>query len=242
MSGSCLLAAIALGLLVAALSVIVPAAGNMREGDKSRHSLATTLHCRRILPRSLLYAAFILFLVVALQFRCREDLSPASLLEITQLGLFVLIAGIDIEHRRIVPLSLALVATLTLALAAQTDALRTALTGGVAGALAGSILYAGGRLYRRLMLRFRRELPGIDPFGAADALLVGVCGLYAGWPSIVLALLLGIMGAGAAAAALLLAGRVTQQSALPLAPFLLAGALLASRTSEAVMLPAGLFG
>ncbi|MCY3946759.1 MAG: hypothetical protein OXF44_10815 [Anaerolineaceae bacterium] len=153
--------------------------------------------------------------------------------------MFVLIAGIDIEHRRIAPLSLALAAILTLALAAQSDALGTALTGGIAGTLAGSVLYAGGMLYRRLALRLRRELPEIDPFGAADALLAGVCGLYAGWPTIVLALFLSVLGAGAAAVALLLAGRVTLRSALPLAPFLLAGALLAS---ELGMFPARLFG
>lgn len=194
---------------------------------------------RRFLPKSLLYAALILILVVVLQLRCNEDSSPTGLLEITLLGLFVLIAGIDIEHRRIAPLSLALAAILTLALAAQSDALGTALTGGIAGTLAGSVLYAGGRLYLRLALRFRRELPEIDPFGAADALLAGVCGLYTGWPTVVLALFLGVLSAGAAAVALLLAGRVTLRSALPLAPFLLAGALLAS---ELGMFPARLFG
>jgi len=224
---------------VAALSDQLPVAGLPREGGKSKLSLATTLRVRRFLPKFLLYVALILSLVVALQLPCRDTLSLAGLLEFTQLGLFVLIAGIDIEHRRIVPLSLALATLLTLALAAQSDALGTALAGGIAGTLSGSLLYAGGRLYRRFALRFRRELPEIDPFGAADGLLLGVCGLYAGWPSIVQALLLGVMGAGATAVALLLAGRVTLRTALPLAPFLLAGALLAS---ELGMFPARLFG
>ena len=228
MSGSCLLAATVIGAFVAALSNLHPVAGFSRAGDKNRRSLATTLRLRRFLQASLLYAALILSLALALQFPCGEDFSPAGLLELTLLGLFVLIAVIDIEHRRIVPLTLAFLALLTLALAAQSEALGTALTGGIAGFLAGTTLYAGGGLYRRLMLRFRRELPGIDPFGAADALLLGVCGLYAGWPSIVLALLLGVAGAGITAATLLLAGKVTLRSTLPLAPFMLAGALLAT--------------
>ena len=216
--------------------------GISRAGDKNRLSLTRTLRLRRFLQGSLLYAALTLSLVLALQFPCGEDFSPADLLELTLLGLFVLIAGIDIEHRRIAPLTLALAALLSLALAAFSGALGTALSGGIAGLLAGATLYAGGRLYRRLTLRFGRELPGIDPFGAADALLLGVCGLYAGWPSIALALLLGVTVAGITAAALLLAGKVSLRSALPLAPFLLAGALLATRQSDLGVLPAGLFG
>ena len=184
---------------------------------------------RRFLLRSLLFAASTTFLVVALQLKCGDTTPLAGVLEVTQLGLFVLIACIDVEHRRIVPLSLVFAAALTLALAAQSDALATSLTGGIAGLLAGSLLYAGGRLYHRAMLRMGRVLPGMDPFGAGDVLLAGVCGLYAGWPLIGLALLLGVLCAGAAALSLLLVGRVTMRSALPLAPFLLAGALLAPR-------------
>ncbi len=242
MSGSCLLAAIAIGAIVAALSDLLPAAGTEKGRDGSKRSLAAALRLRRFLPRSLRCAALTTILVVALQLSCGDTTSLAGVLEVTQVGLFVLIASIDIEHRRIVPLPLILLAVLTLAMAAQSNTLFNALTGGIAGLVAGSLLYGGGRLYRQAMLRFRRTLPGFDPFGAADALLAGVCGLYAGWPSIVLALLMGVLCAGATAVSLLLAGRVTLRSALPLAPFLLAGALLATRFPKTVMLPAVLFG
>ena len=204
-------------------------------------SLALQPGLRRFLLRSLLFAASTIVLALALQLKCGQTPSLAGLLEVAQVGLFLLIAVIDVEHRRIVPLSLFFAAALTLTLAAQSDALATSLTGGIAGLLAGSLLYAGGRLYRRAMLRLGRVLPGMDPFGAADALLAGLCGLYAGWPLVGLALLLGVLCAGAAALALLLAGKATLRSTLPLAPCLLAGALLATRFRDAAAWLAGLF-
>lgn len=240
MTAPCLLAATATGVLVAALSDLLPAAHDATARRGSEPSLARQPGLRRFLHRSLLFAASTTILALALQLKCGQTPSLAGLLEVAQVGMFLMIAVIDVEHRRIVPLSLVLAAALTLALAAQSDALATSLTGGIVGLLAGSLLYAGGRLYRRAMLRLGRVLPGLDPFGAADALLAGLCGLYAGWPLTGLALLLGVLCAGAAALALLLAGKATLRSTLPLAPFLLAGALLATRFRDAATWLAGL--
>ena len=240
MTGPCLLAATATGVLVAVLSDLLPAAHVAKGRWGSVPSFVWQLGLRRILLRSLFFAASTIILALALQVNCGQSTSLAGLLEVAQAGLFLLIAVVDVEHRRIVPLSLAFAAGLTLALAAQSDALATSLTGGIVGLLAGSLLYAGGRLYRRAMLRLGRALPDLDPFGAADALLAGLCGLYAGWPVIALALPLGVLCAGAAALALLLAEKATLRSTLPLAPFLLAGALLATRFRDAATWLAGL--
>ncbi len=108
--------------------------------------------------------------------------------------------------------------------------------------LAGLLLFAGGRLYLRSMGGLRPILPDRDPFGAGDALLAGACGIYAGWPAIVLALLAGVLCAGATIVPLLLTRRLTLASTLPYAPFLLAGTVLATRSSELSVLPARLFG
>ncbi|MCY4525277.1 MAG: hypothetical protein OXB89_01595, partial [Anaerolineaceae bacterium] len=104
------------------------------------------------------------------------------------------------------------------------------------------ILFAGGRLYLRIMRWRRRVLPDQDPFGAADALLAGACGIYTGWPAIALALLVGVMCAGAAVVPLLLTRKLTLASTLPFAPFLLAGTLLAMRSPDVSMLATRLFG
>lgn len=153
-------------------------------------------------------------------------------LQITRLAwvpLFVLIAVIDIEHRRVLPVVL-LPALLFATLEALTAGrLAVALAGGVAGTLLGGGMALGGRLYQRALYHRRNILLRETAFGGGDVLLAGLCGTLAGWPLVAPALLFAVFSAGAVAALLLAAGRVSTRSALPYAPFLLGGTLLALR-------------
>lgn len=163
---------------------------------------------------------------------CDVPATPTALAGVLLASLFVLIIVIDLEHRRI-PHAVQLPAILlALLLAMETHSLPRALPGAMAGLLLGGLIFAGGELYRRAHLR-RRGFPlQSTPFGAGDAVLASLCGLVAGWPLILPALVAAIVSAGLVALLLLLSGRATRHSPLPYAPFLLGGALLVMRFPE----------
>jgi leader peptidase (prepilin peptidase)/N-methyltransferase len=63
--------------------------------------------------------------------------------------------------------------------------------------------------------------------GLGDVMLAGYVGLIAGYPRVLLCLLVGILAGGVAAAALLLSGKVGRRSYIPYAPYLVLGGALA---------------
>ncbi|MCY4526960.1 MAG: hypothetical protein OXB89_10190, partial [Anaerolineaceae bacterium] len=91
---------------MAALSDLLPALYLSEGQRRSKRLPAANLTLKRCLPRSLLFTALTLFLAAALNLQCVATLSPGALLEVAQLGLFLLTATIDVEHRRIFPVSL----------------------------------------------------------------------------------------------------------------------------------------
>lgn len=193
-------------------------------------------HCARRryrgLLRYLLIAALLTVTLALFGEICATVSTPRTSIRVLLASLVVLIIVVDLEHRRI-PHAVQLPAfLLALLLAVETDSLSRALPGAVAGTLLGGLILAGGELYRRAHVRLRGTRLRTVAFGAGDAVLAGLCGLVAGWPLILPALLTAIVSAGLVALLLLLTGRAARHSSLPYAPFLLGGALLVMRFPE----------
>ena len=213
------------GLAVVVLSQVLPA-GIADDWVRLLHPAALKQQIRRR-P-----AWFFLILAVTAALTCVFHCGDADSGQMSGLAghvlvaLFVLVAVIDIEHRRVLPVPVIFAAMLALVSAMVDNALDSALAGGTVGLLAGYGMYLGGALYRLLL----RRIQGVElhelPFGGGDALLAALCGLVSGWPEVITALLAGIISAGATSLCLLLAGRASRHTALPYAPHLLGGTLL----------------
>jgi prepilin signal peptidase PulO-like enzyme (type II secretory pathway) len=90
---------------------------------------------------------------------------------------------------------------------------------GLASALAGGLV--GFTLLGVVALAYP---PGL---GKGDVKLAGVIGLMTGFPNVLLALTLGVLAGGLAAALLLITRVVDRKSYIPYAPFLVLGAIVA---------------
>ncbi len=145
-------------------------------------------------------------------------------------ALFVLLAAVDLERKRILIAPTLVAAALALADAAllpqPAPNLASALVGGLCGGLIFSLLFLGGRLFGRL-------LGGIDTsvFGKGDVYLMGLGGLVLGFPSVLAAMLLAIALGGAGAALYLSLLRLQKReykryTALPYAPYILSATYL----------------
>ena len=128
-----------------------------------------------------------------------ESVAPGQLL-IWQVHstLFVLLALVDLERRRILLLPLAIAAILALVDASVTafapPNLSSALVGGLCGLGAFSLVYLGGISFGKL-----RGLERITVFGFGDVLVMGAAGLIVGFPNILAAMALAVILAGTAA-------------------------------------------
>lgn len=142
-----------------------------------------------------------------------KDLRVDSGLLYFYLMLFLLIAAIDLEHRRVLNIVLAPTAIGALILAAlQSPA---ALGGALLSGLGGFALFFAFNLIR----------PGA--MGAGDVKLAGVIGLIAGFPQVIVALAIGIIAGGVSAAILIVGRRVSRKGTLAYAPYLSLGASIA---------------
>ncbi len=129
------------------------------------------------------------------------------------LQLFLLIAVIDLEHRRVLNSVVGVSALVALAapLVGHPLSFANALLGGIAG-LVSFLLIA--------MLR-----PGA--MGAGDVKLAGLIGLIAGFPGVWVALAAGILAGGVGAALLVITRQSTRQSTIAYAPYLSLGGSIA---------------
>lgn len=224
----CLLPGLAAGLAVAVLAQVLPAAGAHDRGAHLRPAALKQQAHRR--P-----GWFFLILAVTAALTCAFHGGDTGYGQVSGwaghvlVALFVLVAVIDIEHRRVLPVPVFFAAMLALVSAVAHNAPASALAGGAVGLLAGYGMYLGGALYRLLLRRLQSVELHELPFGGGDALLAGLCGLVAGWPEVFTALLAGIISAGVTSLCLLLAGRASRHTALPYAPHLLGGTLLVLR-------------
>jgi prepilin signal peptidase PulO-like enzyme (type II secretory pathway) len=119
---------------------------------------------------------------------------------------------IDLEHRR-VPNRL-MVATAVLAGSASLLMGAPPLVSMVMGGIVGLVIF--------LLL----ALLGRGALGAGDVKLAGVIGLIVGYPSVLLALIMGIFLGGIAAAILLISRKVAPHSYIPYAPYLATAAAI----------------
>ena len=124
--------------------------------------------------------------------------------------IFVIIAGIDIDHHLILNRVLAPAALFALGASFILPAFTPALA--LFGAAVGLVV----------MLIPALVMPGGLGFG--DVKLAGFLGLATGFPAVLTALTAGILAGGVVTAALLLTHRIGRRDYIPYGPFLLAGA------------------
>ncbi|MDE2855603.1 MAG: A24 family peptidase [Chloroflexota bacterium] len=144
--------------------------------------------------------------------------------------LFVLIAVIDIEHRRI-PIALMLVTVLVVIFGAvaagqSSPSIASMLAGALCAGLVFSLVYQGGRLFGYLAARWRRPLAA-TVFGLGDVYLMTIGGLIVGFPHVLAAMFLAVFTAGILALLLLVRCALTNRqykafAILPYGPCILA--------------------
>lgn len=146
--------------------------------------------------------------------------------------LFLLITVIDVEHRLIlhaVSLPSILLLTLYGVLSPTSGPMKT-LLGGAAGFAFVMVLYLFGGLFGRWIARRRGEDLEEVAFGFGDVTLATLIGVVVGWPGIILALMVGVLAAGAFSLIYILAavalGRYQPYMPIPYGPFLILGGLL----------------
>jgi prepilin signal peptidase PulO-like enzyme (type II secretory pathway) len=108
------------------------------------------------------------------------------------------------------------------------DSPRRGLLGGAIGLVATLVMYVGGILYVRLVGRLRGQPLDQVAFGFGDVTLSTFIGLVVGTPEILLALAMGILGAGLFGAGYLFVRGLIQRrhalfTAIPYGPFLILG-------------------
>ncbi len=145
---------------------------------------------------------------------------------------FLLITVIDMEHRLILHIVTA-PAALAIGAAGALDPARGAaktLYGGLAGFGIVLLLYLLGGLFAAWMARRRGQPLEEVAFGFGDVTLAGVIGLAVGWPGILIALFLGVLGAGLFSGAMIVGMLVRRRyapfMAIPYGPFLVLGGSL----------------
>lgn len=144
-------------------------------------------------------------------------------------GLFLLIAIIDLEHRQIplTPLmaagTLAIIRALALPFTPATIA--ATLGGALCAGFAFSFVYFGGRLFARLATRKWNMPNDVTAFGQGDVYLMVLGGLIVGYPDVLIAMALAILLGGIGAlfymAAKRASGGYQPLSALPYGPYIL---------------------
>jgi len=141
---------------------------------------------------------------------------------------FVLLAVVDIEHKRILFLPVLAASMLAMFDAAvfpeHSPGLTSSLAGGLVGGMVFSLVYAGGKMYRSIR-DDRHEIP--TAFGKGDVYLMAMGGLIVGFPNALVAMVAAVLLGGAGALAWLLGIRLRGRryerfTALPYGPYILA--------------------
>lgn len=136
---------------------------------------------------------------------------------------------VDVEHRFLFPAveAVAGLGALVFGIGRRGWILTTA--GGVAGGLLMGMFYVLGLWMGKRLARRGVGRPEEPPLGSGDVILMGVLGLFLGWPAVVAALMAGVFLAGGFSLLLVMFFLVTRRTwpqnlYLPYAPFLLLGA------------------
>lgn len=146
--------------------------------------------------------------------------------------IFLLVVLIDVRHRLILHI-VSLPAAVVIGAIGILDPARgweKTLVGGVVGFVGVLILFLFGGLFARWVAHRRGQPLDEVAFGFGDVTLAGVIGLLVGWPGVVLALFIGVLGAGAFSLLYMLImlarRRYTPYLPIPYGPFLILGASL----------------
>ncbi len=147
------------------------------------------------------------------------------------LAVFVLVAVIDIERRRIPLALIVLPAALSLAASVLLPQAAIPLPSAIVGAMTAggtfALAYLGGRVYLRIVARRTLEPAPMSALGSGDVCLAAVAGLVVGFPHALIVVVLSLLLGGAVALAWLVRarlrrlarGRFTQ---MPYAPHIVA--------------------
>jgi len=156
----------------------------------------------------------------------RFGLTWRAALSCVYIAVLVLVATTDLEHR-IIPHRFILPAILLAVVAGfcvNWITWQAALLGGVVGLIFFSVAYGfASVLY-----------PGKIALGMGDVTLSTFIGLAVGFPSALVAVMLGVLMGGLFSLLLLLARRVTLRTAIPYGPFLVIGGLIALFWGQAI--------
>ncbi|MCY4018426.1 MAG: A24 family peptidase [Chloroflexi bacterium] len=148
-------------------------------------------------------------------------LSTATLVKFAYAAIFVLIAVIDLEHRRIpfaVALPLGALALIDAALIPVSEpGLLAAAIGGLVGFALFYVAYLGGVAFARIVSRKRGKPLEGGALGFGDVVLMAAVGLILGFPSIVLAITFSVFAGAAGAIAVILARTMQAGSYRPFA-------------------------
>jgi leader peptidase (prepilin peptidase) / N-methyltransferase len=143
---------------------------------------------------------------------------------------FGLVIVVDFEHRLILHPVSVIGALIGLWLGVLLHGVSATLIGGVAGFLMMYLLYEGGRLFIRLLVRWRNYSGVDEALGFGDVILAGIIGLMLGWPGIVVGLVFAIILAGLISLiyllVLFLTHRYRSNLTIAYGPYLVASAFL----------------
>jgi leader peptidase (prepilin peptidase)/N-methyltransferase len=168
-------------------------------------------------------AAAVLFGLAGWQF----GLTPRGALSCVYIAVLLLLAVTDLEHR-LIPHAIILPAILIALVAGffvDWMTWKAALLGGVIGLAFFGIAYGMAGVF----------YPGKIGLGMGDVTLATFIGLAIGFPSALVAIVLGILMGGLVSVLLLLARRATLQTAIPYGPFLILGGFVAMFWGPAIV-------
>ena len=144
------------------------------------------------------------------------------------LVLFLLIIVIDIEHKLI--LNSVVIPTTFIAffygmLTNNQDTTRV-LSTGIAGYVVMLLVFFGGKIYQKLIIKNAELSSKVIVFGMGDVRLGGIIGLTTGWPGLPQALVVSIISGGTVAIIIRMSRNYKHFTILPFSPFLIAGTLI----------------
>ncbi len=192
--------------------------------------LAETVHRRHLDSPAIPHRVRWLAIITALLFSLagwRFGLTLRAGISCLYIAVLVLVTATDLEHR-LIPNRFILPAIL-LALVAgfivNWMTWKVALLGGAVGLVFFAVAYGLAAVV----------YPGKVGLGMGDVTLATFIGLAVGFPSAIVAVVLGVLIGGLMSGILLVTRRVTLQSALPYGPYLVVGGLVALFWGQAIL-------
>lgn len=130
-------------------------------------------------------------------------------------GIMLKIAYLDYKEQYIYDLDIGIAGIITIAYAANSATLYSSVIGGICGFTVGYVIYATAKM-----------VYGEEAFGFGDVLLLGVLGIFFGYPMFLHYFANTIMITGFIATCFLIYDSSAAKMAVPMAPIFIAGAFL----------------